>query len=122
MRNWRDSRIADSSRPHCWSVSRGPPPGAAGSSWRSSQPMCHSAVAGMKGSSSSPHSASIRSSASADVSGLKLRNIRSACSTTFSVSPHKFAHSASMRSSASADVFGPELKSHHGVGFTKEPL
>lgn len=75
IRNWRDRRIADSSSPHCWSVSRGPPPGAAGSSCRSSQPMCHSAAAGMNGSSSSPHSASIRSSASADVSGPELQQV-----------------------------------------------
>ncbi len=34
--------------------------------------MCHSAVAGMKGSSSRPHSASMRSSASAEVSALEL--------------------------------------------------
>ena len=34
--------------------------------------MCQSAVAGMNGSSSRPHSASIRSSARADVSRLEL--------------------------------------------------
>jgi len=35
--------------------------------------MCHSAVAGMKGSSSRPHRASMRSSARAEVSALELR-------------------------------------------------
>ncbi len=73
MRNWRERRSADSSSPRCGADRRPGLPGLPGSSWRSSQPMCHSAVAGVKGSSSSPHSASIRSSASADVSGLELQ-------------------------------------------------